>query len=40
MSNFDRQPRQRLSGLAVLRNWCLMGGGFVAIAYGLEWLLG
>ena len=39
MSDFDRQPRQRLSGLAVLRNWCLMGGGFAAIAYGLEWLL-
>ncbi|WP_281348932.1 hypothetical protein [Paracoccus limosus] len=39
MSEFDETPRQRLSGLAVLRNWCLMGGGFAAIAYGLEWLL-
>lgn len=39
MSDFDQRPRRHLSGLAVLRNWCLMGGGFVAIAYGLEWLL-
>lgn len=39
MSDFDQQPGPRLSGLAVLRNWCLMGGGFVAIAYGVEWLL-
>lgn len=39
MSKNETAP-QRLSGLAVLRNWCLMGGGFAGIAYGLDWLLG
>lgn len=33
-------PRQRLSGMAVLRNWLLMLAGFVGIAVLAQWILG